>query len=183
MEQINSNIITQCQQGDKKAYRQLVQWYQGMVFSLALKMLGDEDEAKDITQETFIRVWTTLRKYDGSTTLSTWIYTIASRLCLDRLKKLKRQSPLPEDESVLADYISDTSPQRQLENHQWISILRFLASELSEKQRIVFTLSHLEGLSSEEIEAITGFDSRQVKSNLYVARQTIRERLKRLGYE
>lgn len=64
-----------------------------------------------------------------------------------------------------------------------MSIVRLLAEGLSAKQRLVFTLCQLEGLPSSEVEQITGMDARQVKSNLYVARQTIRKRLKELGYE
>ena len=78
---------------------------------------------------------------------------------------------------------TDTDNQRELENREWVAIVRTLAGRLSPKQRLVFTLCELEGLSSDETEQITGLNARQVKSNLYVARQTIRERLKYLGYE
>lgn len=183
MEQIGDNIVLKCQNGDKSAFRLVVQKYQQMVFSLALKMLCDEEEAKDATQDSFIKVWVNIRNFDSKCPFSTWIYTIALRVCLDRLKTMKRQIPLPEDERVLAEYVADANPQRQLENREWISVVRILAEGLSEKQRLVFTLSHLEGLDSAEIEVITGFDAKQIKSNLYVARQTIKERLKMLGYE
>jgi RNA polymerase sigma-70 factor (ECF subfamily) len=90
---------------------------------------------------------------------------------------------MPDDERVLHCFASDNDSQQTLENSEWISIVRLLAEGLSEKQRLVFTLCQLEGLSSQEAEQITGMDARQVKSNLYVARQTIRKRLKDLGYE
>ena len=183
MEEISDSIIRRCKAGDKDAFRVVVTAYQQMVFSLTMKMLCDEDEAKDATQETFIRVWLSIKQYSTDKKFSTWIYTIASRYCIDRLKKLKHQSLLPDDESVLVDYMTETSPQRQLENYEWISIVKVLVQGLSERQRLVFTLSNLEGLESTEIEAISGLDAKQVKSNLYVARQTIREQLKRLGYE
>jgi len=183
MKQINPEIITLCQNGDKAAFRTVVQTYQRMVFSLGLKFLCDEDDAKDIVQETFIKVWVNIKRYDGSSSFSTWIYGIASHLCLDKIKATKRLVPLPEDESVLREYATNSDSQRQLENSEWVAILRLLADKLSEKQRLVFTLSHLEGLDSDEISTITGFDAKQIKSNLYVARQTIREQLKRLGYE
>ena len=90
---------------------------------------------------------------------------------------------MPEDEQTLRNYAADIDSQRALENSEWISIVRLMADELSAKQKLVFTLCQLEGLSSEEAQEITGLDARQVKSNLYVARQTIRKRLKELGYE
>lgn len=160
----------------------MVQTYQRMVFSLALKMLCDEEEAKDLVQETFLRVWQRIGDYDPQKSFTTWLYTIASRLCLDRLKSMRHTIPLPEDESVLRRFAADDN-QRSLENSEWVAIVRTMAEGLSTKQRLVFTLCQLEGLSSSEVEQITGLDARQVKSNLYVARQTICERLKHLGYE
>jgi RNA polymerase sigma-70 factor (ECF subfamily) len=159
----------------------LVQQHQRLVFSLALKMLADEEEAKDVVQETFIRVWQRIGDYNPQKPFTTWLYTIASRLCLDHLKQMRRILPLPEDESVLHRFANDE--QQTLENSEWVAIVRMLAEGLSPKQKLVFTLCQLEGLPSSEVEQITGLDAKQVKSNLYVARQTIRERLKHLGYE
>ena len=180
--QTQREIIRQCQGGSKDAFRWVVQTYQRMVFSLALKMLCDEEEAKDLVQETFLRVWQRIGDYDPQKSFTTWLYTIASRLCLDHLKSMRHTVPLPEDESVLRRFAADDN-QRSLENSEWVAIVRTMAEGLSTKQRLVFTLCQLEGLSSSEVEQITGLDARQVKSNLYVARQTIRERLKHLGYE
>ncbi len=183
MVQIDEDIIVRCQRGEKTAFRGVVLAYQRMVFSLTLKLLCDEEEAKDMVQETFIRVWQRMGEYDTQKNFATWIYTIATRLCLDRLKRMKHVVPMPDDELVFRRYASDTDTHRALENREWVSIVRMLAEGLGEKQRMVFTLCHLEGLSSPEVEEITGLDAKQVKSNLYVARQTIRERLKQLGYD
>ena len=183
MTQTERDIITRCQQGDKDAFRWVVQTHQRMLFSLALKMLCDEEEAKDLVQETFIRVWQRIRDYDSERAFSTWIYTIASRLCLDRLKRSNRIVAMPDDEMVFRRYACESDSQRALENQEWVALVRTMAEGLSNKQRLVFTLCQLEGLTSEEAEQITGLDARQVKSNLYVARQTIRKRLIALGYE
>ena len=183
MTQTERDIITRCQRGDRDAFRCVVQTHQRMLFSLALKMLCDEEEAKDMVQETFIRVWQSIRNYNPEKPFTTWIYTIASRLCLDRLKRAKRITAMPEDELVVRRFASDSDSQRVLENQEWVALVRTMAEGLSDKQRLVFTLCQLEGLSSEEAQEITGLDARQVKSNLYVARQTIRKRLIDLGYE
>ena len=183
MTQTERDIITRCQQGDKNAFRWVVQTHQRMLFSLALKMLCDEEEAKDMVQETLIRVWQSIRTYNPEKPFTTWIYTIASRLCLDRLKRMSRIVAMPDDEMVVRRFATESDSQRVLENQEWVSIVRTMAEGLSDKQRLTFTLCQLEGLSSEEAQEITGMDARQVKSNLYVARQTMRKRLTALGYE
>ena len=136
-----------------------------------------------MVQETFIRVWQSIRNYNPEKPFTTWIYTIASRLCLDRLKRTNRIVAMPEDELVVRRFASESDSQRVLENQEWVALVRTMAEGLSDKQQLVFTLCQLEGLSSEDAQEITGLDARQVKSNLYVARQTIRKRLKALGYE
>ena len=181
--QMESEMISRCQSGDKTAFRWVVQTYQRMLFSLALKMLADEEEAKDIVQETFISVWKNFKNYDSRKPFTTWLYTISSRLCLNRLKAKKITACQPDDITVFRQFASEEDSQRTLENSEWISIVKTLAEGLSKKQRLVFTLGQLEGLSAMEIEQITGLDTKQVKSNMYVARQTIRKRLKDLGYE
>lgn len=182
MQQTDSDILIRCRRGDRAAFRSLVEAHQRMVFSLSLKMVCDEEEAKDIVQETFIRVWQSIGEYDPERPFATWLYTIATRLCLDRLKGMKRIVPLPDDESVLRQFAANADSQRKLENSEWVAIVRRLTEGLSQKQRLVFTLCQLEGLSSQEVTQITGLDASQVKSNLYVARQTIRKQLKALGY-
>ena len=183
MTQTERDIITRCQRGDKDAFRWVVQAHQRMIFSLALKMLCDEEEAKDMVQETFIRVWQRIRELDLQKNISTWIYTIASRLCIDKLRRKNRIVSMPEDQLALRRFASYDDNQMTLENREWVSIVRTMVENLSEKQRLVFTLCQLEGLSSEEAEEITGLDAKQIKSNLYVARQAVRKRLKGLGYE
>ena len=135
MTKIDNTIITRCQTGDKDAFRLLVETCQGMVFSVALKMLADEEEAKDIVQETFLRVWLNISKYDSRRNFTTWLYAIASRLCLDHLKSRTQVVAMPEDESVLRRYAS-TDGQRELENREWVAIVRLLAEGLSPKQRL-----------------------------------------------
>ena len=164
-----TDIVRRCKEGDKNAFRWVVQTYQRMLFSLGVKMLADEEEAKDAVQETFIRAWQHIGRYDERRPLSTWLYTIATRLCLDRIRRRR--------------FASDSDIHRELECGEWVKIVRVMSEGMSEKQRLVFTLCQLEGLSSDEVEQITGLDARQVKSNLYVARQTVRKRLKCLGYE
>lgn len=183
MEEINQQIIQQSQNREKDAFCILVKQYQQMIFSLALKMICDEAEAKDIVQETFIKAWINIQQYDKHYSFATWLYTITTHLCLDRIKTIKRTQIIPIDKEMFNNYISKISNQYDLENKEWISIVYTLTEQLSDKQKLVFTLCQLEGLSVTETQTITGMNTIQIKSNLYAARQNIKKQLKKLGYE
>ena len=185
MEQNEVNqIVVQCQEGSKESFRRLVREYQSMVFSLTLKMLCDENDAEDACQDTFVSVWLNLHKYNSEKgKFSTWIYSIASNICLDKLKRRKPQLPMLSDERAFKAYATNPSPERQLMNSEWVSIVRVLAAQLSPKQQLVCTLRVLENVPIEEIESITNMNATKIKSNLYVARQQIKQQLIRLGYE
>lgn len=182
MQQIDADIISRCKAGDKAAFRTVVQNCQGMVYSLSLKMLADVEEAKDVVQDTFIKVWQNMASYDDRYSFNTWVYTIASRLCLDRLRKVRPIGPAETDERVFEQVADESDPERQLESSEWVSVIKVMANELSGKQRLVFTLSQLEGLETVQITEITGLDADQIKSNLYAAKKNIRERLIKMGY-
>ncbi len=182
MQQIESDIIRRCREGDRGAFRYVVQNCQSMVYSLSLKMLADVEEAKDAVQDTFIKVWQNIDSYDDRYSFSTWVYTIASRICLDRLRKVKPIGPADADERVFEQVADDTDPERRLESSEWVSVIKVLADGLGGKQKLVFTLSQLEGLETALITEITGLDAEQIKSNLYAAKKNIRERLIKMGY-
>ncbi|MBR6371171.1 MAG: sigma-70 family RNA polymerase sigma factor [Bacteroidaceae bacterium] len=182
MQQIESDIIRRCREGDRGAFRYVVQNCQSMVYSLSLKMLADVEEAKDAVQDTFIKVWQNIDSYDDRYSFSTWVYTIASRICLDRLRKVKPIGPADADERVFEQVADDTDPERRLESSEWVSVIKVLADGLGGKQKLVFTLSQLEGLETAQITEITGLDAEQIKSNLYAAKKNIRERLIKMGY-
>ena len=182
MQQTDIELINRCKAGDRSAFRIVVQNCQGMVYSLSLKMLADVEEAKDVVQDTFIKVWQNLNSYDERFAFNTWVYTIASRLCLDRLRKVRPIGPTDNDERVFETVADVTDPERELESREWVSVIKVLADELSGKQKLVFTLSQLEGLDTAQIIEITGLDADQIKSNLYAAKKNIRERLIKMGY-
>ena len=182
MQAIDSEIIRRLKGGDKAAFRFVVESCQQMVYSLSVKMLADTEEARDAVQDTFIKVWQNIADYDERYSLTTWIYTIAARICLDRLKSFSGRMQTTDDAEVFERIADDPDPERRLLASEWVSVIKVMASELSEKQRLVFTLSQLEGLETDQIIEITGLDADQIKSNLYAAKKNIRERLIKMGY-
>ena len=175
-----NNLITSCLRNDQKAFREIVECYQSMIYSLSFRMLCNEEEARDTVQETFIKVWVNLRSYQSDKKFSTWIYTIASNLCLDKLKSSKHSKYSGSIDEKINDLISTDNIEQAIINTELAEIILRLTGELTPKQKIVFTLRYLEEIEMEEIREITGMTAEKIKSNLYLARQSIRIKLENL---
>jgi len=174
------NLIGRCKEHDTTAFRQLVETCQPYVFRLAFRLLCDEEDAKDIVQETLIRVWQHLHRYNEKMRFSTWLYKIACNLCYDRLRAMKREPSNPKTSVELSDIeVSDEwDTEQSVINRNLREWITKLTDNLSPKQRLIFTLRDLEGLELEEVEKITGMGRAKIKSNLYLARKQIKEELK-----
>ena len=177
-------IINECKRGDKEAFRHLMLEYTDYIFTLAFRILRNEEEAKDAVQETFIKVWQNIHKYDEKIKLTTWMYKICTNHCFDKLKSKKRR-PLVYDREFENSYQSLAVENfREIQdNKQLAGIIEQMADSLTPKQQLVFVLKDIQGLESKEIEEITGMDKGQIKSNLYYARREIRNKLIKIGYE
>jgi len=171
-----NELITRSKRSDGNAFRQLVECHQSMIYSLSYRLLGNEEEAKDAVQETFIKVWMNLKGFDTNRKFSTWVYAIATNLCYDKLKSNKHFSnSLPAE--ILNEVISNEDVEKKMIDSELGALITALTDELTPKQKIVFTLSDLEDLSTEEIVQITGMTANQIKSNLFLARQALRKKL------
>ncbi len=173
-------IITLSKNKDQRAFEKLVDHYQSYAFSLAFKFVCDEDDAKDIVQESFLRVWHHISKFKIDTKFTTWFYKIVFNLSLDALKLNKRRKGLlvnSEHTSQLFEKIGGEHPETVMANKDLAHIISSLAENLTPKQRAVFILRDLQGAEMDEISEITSMSKGTVKSNLYYARLNIRERL------
>jgi RNA polymerase sigma-70 factor (ECF subfamily) len=172
-------IIKLSQNKDQKAFEKLVVHYQSYAFSLAFKLVCDEEEAKDIVQESFIRVWKNLGKFKLETKFTTWLYKIVFNLSLDKLKANKRRKGIisESEHTILFEKIGGEHPETEMVNKDLAEIIKSLAEDLTPKQRVVFILRDLQGAEMDEISEITSMSKGTVKSNLYYARLNIREKL------
>lgn len=165
--------------GDTGAFQKLVERYQGYAFSLAVRFLGNDEDAQDVTQETFIRIWKHLSKFNYRCKFTTWMYRIVINLCLDRVKsKNKREQEMPTGfQDLLAGNtdIEDENIKKQLAR-----VITTLAAELTPRQRAVFVLRDLQDLNVAEVAHVLDISKSSVKSNLCYARQNIRKRLEQL---
>ena len=180
--EIQLDAVTGSQCGDLAAFEKLVRNYQPYAFSLAMKFLCDETEAADVVQDSFIRVWKHIDRYDPTQKFTTWLYSIVSNLCMDRFRSLRRSRSLflsRDRDPVMEDLPDERDWAAMCSGEQLADIVRTLARGLSEKQRLVFTLRDLHDLTVEEVVEITGLSAGSVKTNLHYARKSIRGTLVR----
>jgi RNA polymerase sigma-70 factor, ECF subfamily len=177
------DIIELSKKKEHKAFKKLVEHYQSYAFSLSFKLVCNEEDAKDIVQESFIRVWQHIYKFDIKTKFTTWLYKIVFNLSLDKLKANKRRGHVLADTEfvkVSYDKLLGANPETDFVNKDLASLVASLADDLTPKQRAVFILRDLQGAEMDEISDITSMSKGTVKSNLYYARLSIREKLKRI---
>ena len=177
------DIFQRIRAGDMAAFEELVRQYQPYAYSLAVRLLCNESEAEDAVQDTFIRVWRTIDRYDPSMQFSTWLYRIVTNLCLDKLRARHRRGWISFQEENGNDQAIDIRANVDLDElisaENLISIVRSLSDDLPETQRLVFVLRDLQDLSIEDVCNVTGLSEGSVKTNLHYARRKIREHLMR----
>ena len=173
------NLINKSAKGDTKAFALLVGEFQPLVYRLAFRLLCNEDEARDMVQETFVKIWLSIGRYDAKFRFSTWIYKITTNTCYDKLRTL----PFSADTTDVSTLplASNEDIERHLINRELKELIIALTAELTPAQRLVFTLRDLEELETAEVETVTGLSAAQIKSNLYLARKYIRERIQELN--
>ena len=178
---IDIQLIEECKGGNFNNFRKLVELTSPFAYSVAFRMLGDEDQAKDVVQETMVTIWQKLKKIKTAEVYKTWMYRIVVNKCYDEMRKRKRNPEFVADEQtwqLISNRISE-SPSSALENDETSKIIRMLTEKLSIKQKAVFVLSELEGMSNDEISGITGISKSAVKANLYHARKSISEKIEK----
>ena len=172
---IEKELIEECIKGDLHNFRKVVEKTSPLVFSVAFRMLGDEDTAKDIVQDTLVTIWEKIGKIKTSASYKTWVYRIAINKCYDQLRKDRHRHEYRFDEetwALIANHISENEIC-ELENSENARIISFLTNKLSPRQKSVFILSEIEQMTNVEIAEITGMHRSTVKANLYHARKNI----------
>lgn len=175
-----AEILDRCIGGDLSAFRPLVEEYQGYAFAVAFRVLCDEEEAKDVVQESFVRVWKNLSHYNREVKFTTWMYSIVTNLCYDRLRsRKKRKTTVVDgvDPSLFASLTAEDNPERLYNNKELAGVITMLTEKLPPKQKIVFVLRDLQGLSVHEVSNILQLSEGSVKTNLVYARRYLREQL------
>lgn len=165
-------MVKDCQNGDQKAMETLVRQLQKPVFNAAYRMLGNADEAADVTQMTFLKVFENIRKFNPKYRLFSWTYRIAMNEAIGRLKRRSRLEPLQDSPA------SDTkSPQEKAANLQMANQVQSTLMELKEEHRAVIILRYFNDCSYADIGHILDVPEKTVKSRLFTARRRLRDHL------
>ena len=168
-------LMQQLQKGNEAALRELIERHRERLFRLAYRLLNDRDDASDAIQETFIRLWKHARRYNPNQSLSTWLCTICARRCYDELRRRQRHR------KILAEMPAEDVQSDDLAADELLTLLHRTIATLPPKQRVVYQLREIECLSTDEVATATRMTADQVKANLFVARNSVREKLKKYG--
>ncbi len=174
-----NGVIRSVLDGNINDFEQLVTAYEKNVYNLALRMVGDPDDAADITQETFIKAYRALGSFRGDSKFSSWIYRIASNVCLDFLRSRSRRAQVPlsfenedaEGEIELPDM--SQNPEKVLMKKLSMEAVRRGMEKLPPKQRQILVLRELCGLSYAELAQTLSVEEGTVKSRIFRARKRL----------
>jgi RNA polymerase sigma-70 factor, ECF subfamily len=175
----DSQVVAASLAGDRRAFTELVERYQSRLLNFVYRSTGDRERAEDLVQETFIRIYRHLHRFDQSKKFSTWAYTIASNLAKNELRNRSR-NPLVLFQMLRRSWDADQKPLEWEDNtyrpddlfrkRHLKQMVDSAVSELPEHHRTVFILREMEGKTYEEIAEITGCNLGTVKSRLNRAR-------------
>jgi len=175
----DQDLIAKVLDGDTNAFSVLVNRYKDLVFSLALKMLKNREEAEEISQDAFIKVYKSLHKFKGDSKFSTWIYKVVYNSCLDRLKQYKKNYALvPIDEFNENQVKTLDNAFDALVSQDRKNAIQACLNKLPSEDSFLLTLYYFEEQSLEEISKIVGLTANNVKVKLFRSRKKLATILK-----
>lgn len=166
--------MAKARSGDLDAFDELVARHQERVFALAYRITGSADDAADVQQETFLRAWRCLSRFEGRAAFTTWLHRIALNLCLARKnrRRCSEQDAFFDEERCVSKSVATC-----VEGVETRIVVRQLLSSIPPHYRALLIMREVEGRSIEEIAGVTGDSLETVRKQLYRARKLFRERL------
>lgn len=186
MEKIKEKIlIDRCKNGDVAAFEELISGYEKRVFNIIYRIIGDYNEAEDISQEVFIKVFRTIKNFKEKSSFYTWLYRVAVNECINVLKERRKiyaysvDSPIKvEDDEIIREIRDDKeSPEKRFEYKELRACLEDALNRISYEHRMMIVLRDIQGFSYEEIAEIMQCPTGTVKSRISRARKALRELL------
>ena len=177
-EQPDSEVIRQIQSGDDSAFDELMGRYKRPVVNFIFRMLGNAEDAHDVAQEVFVRVYQKLHTYRPGTKFSTWLFALARNAAIDHLRWRARHPTEPIEPETPAPAVTGTA--KEVEVHEIGNLIAAAVAELPEDQRTALVLAEYQGMSYTEIAAVMRCSEKSVESRVYRAKQTLRRGLRPL---
>jgi RNA polymerase sigma-70 factor (ECF subfamily) len=179
MNQTNDlELIKEFKEGNDKAFNYLVLRYQEKIYWVVRRLLSDHDEADDVVQDVFIKVYHSLHSFKGDSSFYTWLYRIAINLSLNELRRKKTRKTFSLDDAVMQHESHDALPLEQMERKEQTRLIKEAIEKLPEKQKKVFLLRYYEELPYEEIAKILKTSVGGLKANYFHAVKKIGEYVK-----
>lgn len=175
LEGSESDLVQACQRGERDAFRTLFETYKDKVYSIALRFSGDDAIAMDIAQDTFLKLFSSIRLFRGESRFDTWMYRLVVNSCMDHRRRTRRWLPLAEE--FLAGLRSPGDSLDDLLRSEMAGTVRAAVDRLSPDLRIVVILRYTEALSYDEIAEVMGCSSGTVASRLNRAHKCLERRL------
>ena len=161
-------LVEAARDGDLEAFEAIVRRHQATIYQVAQRLLDSPADAQDVTQDTFVRAWRGLAGFRGDSTVSTWLYRIVTRRCLDVLATRRPTQELAEDVETIAD-----EPPDRVELRERLRAVTRAIATLPAEQRVALTLREFEGLSYQEVADILGVGVPAVKGRIHRARLAV----------
>ena len=188
MEASDLAVVARVKAGDHDAFRHLVERHSRSVFRLAYRLTGHEQDAEDVVQETFLRAFREIRRFEARSSFATWLYRITVNCSHDLLRQRPRAGTRPslDDPDLrvaaeLADSSAAADPMRELTSRRIDERVRAAMDALSGQERSAFVMRHYEGLSIEEIGGVLNLKASAAKHSIFRAVQKLRRSLEPLG--
>ncbi len=176
-EQDDRQLAARARGGDEAAFALLVRRHQAGVRRCAARILGDDEEARDIAQLAFVRAWENLSRYDATWSFSTWLYRIASNLAIDVLRSRdSRDRTHAAHLRLVGDSVRPSAPN-DLAEGEVRRIFAELVVLLTPSQRAAFALREIEGMPTHEVALVLGCSAATVRNHVFQARATLRKEL------
>lgn len=185
MDAIIKKRIKQVIKGDQDAFAEIVEIYKNSIYQLCYRMLGNRHEAEDMAQEAFIRAYVNINSFNQELKFSTWLFRIATNLCIDRIRKKKPDYYLDAEVSgtdglTMYSHLASDSPlpEKELESLELQESVQKEIMKLPEKYRSVIVLKYIEELSLNEISEILDLPLGTVKTRIHRGREALRQQLR-----
>ena len=188
MSDLEKLLIKKSQSGDVESFELLISSYDKRAYNIAYRIMGNEEDAKDMAQEALFRVFKSLKDFKGQAAFSTWLYRIVTNVCLDELRRRKNEkyvsmdSTIHTEDELHMELCSDKeTPENIYERVEQRELIKNAIKEMSEDYRSVIILRDIQGFSYEEISVILDCSLGTVKSRINRARTMLRDAERKHG--